>query len=179
MITVAGFCCVLTYHMELRNSFDAQKRYFEDYISRKQDWTLAGIYADEGITGTSTKKRAAFQTMMEDARTGKFSLLLTKEVSRFSRNILDTIAYTRELKMLGVGVLFLTDGIFTMEADAELRLSIMASVAQEESRKISERVKWGQMRQMERGVVFGRSMRGYDVRGGHIFVNAEGAALVR
>ena len=117
--------------------------------------------------------------MINDARMGKFKLIITKEVSRFSRNILDTISYTRELKALGVGVLFMNDGISTLEPDAELRLSIMGSIAQEESRKTSSRVKWGQTRQMERGVVFGTSMLGYDVKGGKMTVNQEGAEVIR
>ena len=117
--------------------------------------------------------------MINDAHLGKFQLIITKEVSRFSRNILDTISYTRELKSLGVGVLFMNDGISTLEPDAELRLSIMGSIAQEESRKTSSRVKWGQTRQMERGVVFGRSMLGYDVKDGKMTVNPEGAEVVR
>ena len=162
MIKVASYCRVSTDHEDQANSFAAQQRYFKEYIHRQPDWELYGIYADEGITGTSTKKRAQFNRMIHDAYSGKFQLILTKEVSRFSRNILDTISYTRELKALGVGVLFVNDGINTLEPDAELRLSIMASIAQEESRKTSSRVKWGQTRQMERGVVFGRSMLGYD-----------------
>ena len=117
--------------------------------------------------------------MINDAYMGKFKLIITKEVSRFSRNILDTIAYTRELRMFGVGVLFMNDGISTLEPDAELRLSIMGSIAQEESRKTSARVKWGQTRQMERGVVFGRSMLGYDIKAGKMTVNPEGAKIVR
>ena len=137
------------------------------------------VYADEGISGTSTKKRAQFNRMINDARMGKFKLIITKEVSRFSRNILDTISFTRELKALGVGVLFLNDGISTLEPDAELRLSIMGSIAQEESRKTSSRVKWGQTRQMERGVVFGTSMLGYDVKEGHLTVNTDGAEVIR
>lgn len=117
--------------------------------------------------------------MISDAYAGNFSLIITKEVSRFSRNILDTISYTRALRSVGVGVIFMNDGINTLDPDAELRLSIMASIAQEESRKTSARVKWGQTRQMERGVVFGRSMLGYDVCGGKMTVNEEGAELVR
>lgn len=140
---------------------------------------MYAVYADEGITGTSTKKRAAFNRMIHDAHMGKFGLIITKEVSRFSRNILDTIAYTRELKHLGVGVLFMNDGINTLDPDAELRLSIMGSIAQEESRKTSSRVKWGQTRQMERGVVFGRSLLGYDVKDGRMTINPAGAELVR
>ncbi len=117
--------------------------------------------------------------MIHAAHMGKFKLIITKEVSRFSRNILDTISFTRELKALGVGVLFMNDGISTLEPDAELRLSIMGSIAQEESRKISTRVKWGQTRQMERGVVFGRSMLGYEVKDGKITIEPAGAEIVR
>lgn len=117
--------------------------------------------------------------MISDAKLGKFQLIITKEVSRFSRNVLDTIAYTRELKAHGVGVLFMNDGICSLDPDAELRLSIMGSIAQEESRKTSSRVKWGQCRQMERGVVFGRSMLGYDVKDGKMTINPEGAELIR
>ena len=179
MIKVASYCRVSTDKDDQANSFESQQRYFRAYIDRQPEWELYQIYADEGITGTSTKKRAAFNQMIADARMGKFELILTKEVSRFSRNILDTIAYTRELKALGVGVLFMNDGISTLEPDAELRLSIMGSIAQEESRKTSSRVKWGQTRRMEQGVVFGRSLLGYDVKGGRLTVNPEGAELVR
>jgi len=161
------------------NSFESQQRYFKEYIDRQPDWELYQVYADEGITGTSTKKRAAFNRMIADAHRGKFQLILTKEVSRFSRNILDTITYTRELQTLGVGVVFMNDGINSMEPDAELRLSIMGSLAQEESRKTSSRVKWGQTRRMEQGVVFGRSLLGYDVKDGRLTVNPQGAEIVR
>lgn len=176
---VAAYCRVSTDKDDQANSFESQRRYFREYIERQPDWELYEIYADEGITGTSTKKRNAFNRMILDAQMGRFSLILTKEVSRFSRNILDTISYTRELKAIGVGVLFMNDGISTLVPDAELRLSIMGSIAQEESRKTSVRVKWGQTRQMERGVVFGRSMLGYDVKDGKMAVNTVGAEIVR
>ena len=179
MIKVASYCRVSTDKDDQANSFEAQQRYFKEYIARQPDWELYEVYADEGITGTSTRKRTAFNRMIHDAHMGKFRLIITKEVSRFSRNILDTIAYTRELKLLGVGVLFMNDAINTLEPDAELRLSIMGSIAQEESRKTSSRVKWGQTRQMERGVVFGRSLLGYDVKDGRLSINPEGAELVR
>ena len=179
MIKVASYCRVSTDRDDQANSFESQQRYFKEYIDRQPDWELYEVYADEGITGTSTKKRAAFKRMIADAHLGKFHLILTKEVSRFSRNILDTITYTRELKALGVGVLFMNDGISTLEPDAELRLSIMGSIAQEESRKTSTRVKWGQTRRMEQGVVFGRSLLGYDVKDGCLTVNPEGAEIVR
>jgi len=179
VIRAAGYCRVSTDREDQANSFESQQRYFREYISRQPGWELYEIYADEGITGTSVKKRVRFNDMIRDARAGKFSLILTKEVSRFSRNILDTIAYTRELREMGVEVIFLTDGIRTMEPDAELRLSIMASIAQEESRKTSARVKWGQTRQMEKGVVFGHSLLGYRVKNGGIIVEPEGAETVR
>jgi len=178
-LIVAGYCRVSTDQYDQIHSFVSQKRYFRDYIERKSGWKLAEIYADEGISGTSIKNRDAFLQMMKDASAGKFRLLLTKEVSRFSRNILDTIACTRQLKSYGVGVIFITDGIDTRDPDAELRLSIMASIAQEESRKTSCRVKWGQTRRMEQGIVFGHSLLGYDVKGGVIRPDPYGAEIVR
>ncbi len=150
MIKVASYCRVSTDKDDQANSFEAQQRYFKEYIERQPDWELYDVYADEGITGTSTKKRAAFHRMIHDAHMGKVSPDSQKRSAGFC-NILDTIAYTRELRQLGVGVLFMNDGINTLDPDAELRLSIMGSIAQEESRKTSTRVKWGQTRQMERG----------------------------
>lgn len=175
----AAYCRVSTDKEDQANSYQSQKQYFREYIQRQPDWELYEIYADEGITGTSTKKRAAFNRMMEDAMLGRFDCIITKEVSRFSRNILDTISCTRELKQSGVGVVFMNDGINTLDPDAELRLSIMGSIAQEESRRTSSRVKWGQTRRMEQGVVFGRSMLGYDVKDGRMTINPEGAKAVR
>ena len=179
MINVASYCRVSTDKDDQANSFESQQRYFAEYIERTPGWKLHEIYADEGISGTSTKKRTQFNRMMNDAYQGKFQMILTKEVSRFSRNILDTISCTRELRAMGVGVLFLTDNINTMEPEAEMLLSFLASLAQEESRRTSSRVIWGQTRQMERGVVFGRSLLGYDVKDGKITVNPEGAEIVR
>lgn len=176
---VAAYCRVSTDKEDQANSFESQQRYFRDYIDHQPGWELYEIYADEGITGTNTQKREAFHRMIQDAGLHRFELILTKEVSRFSRNILDTIAYTRQLRQQGVGVRFMNDGIDTLEPDAELRLSIMGSLAQEESRKTSSRVKWGQMRRMEQGVVFGRSLLGYDVSGGKMTVNPQGAEIVR
>lgn len=179
VIQVASYCRVSTDREDQMNSFEAQQRYFREYIVHHEEWTLYKVYADEGISGTSTKKRVQFNRMISDAYEGRFQLILTKEVSRFSRNILDTIHYTRELKRRGIGVLFLNDNINTLDPDAELRLSIMASIAQEESRRTSQRVKWGQTRQMECGVVFGRSLLGYHVQNGRITIEPEGAELVK
>ena len=178
MIYVAAYCRVSTEREDQANSFESQQRYFREYISRTDGWQLYKIYADEGLSGTSTKKRKAFNHMIEDAREGKFQMILTKEISRFARNTLDSIYYTRELKRYGVGVFFLNDNINTLDPDAELRLTILSSIAQEESRRTSERVKWGQKRRMEQGVVFGSSMLGYDVKNGQIYRNEEGAKVV-
>ncbi len=175
----AAYCRVSTDKEDQLNSLENQKRYFHNYINLNPLWELVQIYADEGITGTSTKKRYAFRRMLKDAQNHSFELVLTKEISRFARNTLDSIYYTRKLKSLGIGVIFLNDNINTMDSDAELRLTIMASIAQEESRKTSERVKWGQKRSMERGVVFGRDMLGYDLRDGRLYVNEAGAKTVR
>ena len=179
MLNVAAYCRVSTDKDDQANSFESQKLYFEEYIKRNPEWELYEIYADEGLTGTSTKKRKAFNKMIADAHLGKFDLIITKEVSRFARNTVDTLQYTRELKSLNIGVYFALDNIDTLAPDGELRLTIMASLAQEESRKTSERVKWGQKRQMEKGVVFGRDMLGYDVVNGVLHLNEDGAEIVR
>ena len=176
---VAAYCRVSTDNEDQANSFESQQRYFRQYIERNPDWELYEIFADEGISGTNTKKRKEFNRMIACAKHGDFDLIITKEISRFARNTLDSIFYTRDLKKHGVGVIFMNDGINTMDGDAELRLAIMSSIAQEESRKTSERVKWGQKRQMEQGVVFGRSMLGYDVKDGKMTINEEGAKIVR
>lgn len=179
MIKVAGYCRVSTDGEDQANSFASQQIYFREYIGRNPDWELYDIYADEGITGTSTRKRIRFNQMIDDARQGKFQRILTKEISRFSRNILDTIRYTRELKNLGIGVIFMTENLNTLNPEAEMLLTFMGTIAQEESRRTSVRVKWGQTRRMEQGIVFGRSLLGYDVANGKITVNPEGSSVVQ
>lgn len=176
---VAAYCRVSTDQEDQANSFESQRRYFREYIERQPDWELVEIYADEGITGTSTEKRTAFNRMLRDARLHRFDLIVTKEISRFARNTLDSIRYTRELKKMGIGVLFLNDGMNTLQESSEFILTIKASQAQEESRATSSRVKWGQTRRMEQGVVFGRSLLGYDVKDGKLTVNPAGAEIVR
>lgn len=178
-LRVAAYCRVSTEKDDQINSLISQRKYFADYIEHHVDWSLGRIYYDEGISGTSVKKRTGFNTMIADAETGKIDLILTKEVSRFARNTVDTLSYTRELKNMGVGVLFMTDNIDTRDSDGELRLSIMASIAQEESRKTSMRVRWGQRRRMEQGIVFGRDLLGYTVKCGKLTVNPEEAPIVK
>lgn len=179
MIKVASYCRVSTDKDDQVNSFETQKAYFREYIRQNPDWVLYEIYADEGISGTSTKKRTQFNRMMNAAYEGKFQMIVTKEVSRFSRNILDTISYTRELRDMGIGVIFATDRINTLKPESEMILSYIAAQSQEESRRTSARVVWGQTRQMEKGIVFGQSLLGYDVKNGRISINPEGAEIVR
>lgn len=179
VIRVAAYCRVSTDKLDQANSLESQQRYFEDYISRNPLWELYEIYVDEGITGTNTLKRESFNRMVQDGKDGKFDMIITKEVSRFARNLLDSIAYTRELREYGIRLIFMNDNIDTDQPDHEFRLAMMASLAQEESRKTSERVRWGQRRRMEQGVVFGRDMLGYDVRDGKLIINEEGAEIVR
>lgn len=179
-LRVAAYCRVSTDQSDQLHSLAAQQRYFAEYIAAHPAWENAGVWADEGISGTSTAKRRQFRALMAAAERGEIDLILTKEVSRFARNTVDTLAYTRKLREWGVGVLFLTDNIDTRAGEGEFRLTIMASVAQEESRKTSERVKWGQRRSMERGVVFGAAAPyGYRLADGVLTVQEEQAEVVR
>ncbi len=175
-IKICAYCRVSTDKDDQVNSLENQIKFFKNL---GKNYILTKLYVDEGISGTSIKNRKGFLEMIEDAKRGEFKYIITKEISRFARNTLDSIYYTRLLRELGVGVYFLNDNINTMDSDAELRLTIMSSIAQEESRKTSERVKWGQKRQMEKGIVFGKSMLGYDVKNGEIFVEKNGAQIVK
>ncbi len=178
-LRVAAYCRVSTDKEDQANSLISQKSYFAEYIRRQTGWVLSKVYADDGYSGTQTKKRVGFNAMIEDAMRGQIDLILTKEVCRFARNTVDTLFYTRKLKEKGVGVIFTIDHIDTRDSDGELRLTLMASIAQEESRKTSERVKWGQKRRMEQGVVFGGDLLGYTVSGGVLSINEEEARIVR
>ena len=178
-LRVAAYARVSTDKDDQTNSLENQKTYFKNYILDHEDWQLAEVYYDEGISGTQTKKRQGFRHMIEDAENKEIDLIVTKEVSRFARNTVDTLSYTRKLKDFGVGVIFTLDNIDTRDSDGEFRLTIMASIAQEESRKISERVKWGQKRQMEKGVVFGRDLLGYTVHHGVLAINQEEAPIIK
>ena len=178
-LRVAVYARVSTEKEDQVNSLASQKSYFAGFIKSQSNMELSEVYFDEGISGTQTRKRTGFNRMIRDALSGKFNLILTKEVSRFARNTVDALYYTRKLKEAGVGVIFTMDHIDTRDSDGELRLTIMASLAQEESRKTSERVKWGQQRRMEQGVVFGRDMLGYTVKNGVLSINREEVPVVK
>jgi len=178
-IVVSAYCRVSTDKDDQANSLESQIKYFTSFIKNHPNWTLGEIYYDEGISGTSIKKRKNFNRLINDAMLSKVQFIITKEVSRFARNTVDTLVFTRQLKDHGVGVYFVLDNINTLDSDGELRLTIMASLAQEESRKTSERVKWGQKRRMEAGIVFGHDMLGYIIKDGKISINPNEVDIVK
>ncbi len=181
-LRVTDYARVSTDHLEQKKSLQNQVEHFEQYIKESPNWTYIPGYVDDGITGTSDIKRDNFMKMIEDARLGKFDLIVTKEISRFSRNTLDSIKYTRELLSYGVAVLFVNDNINTAQSDSELRLTIMASMAQDEIRRLSERVKFGMNRAIERGEILGNDLfYGYkkDRDSGILNIIEEEAKIVR
>ena len=179
---VAGYARVSTDHEDQITSYEAQVDYYTRYISEHTGWKLAGIYTDEGITGTSTKHREGFKRMIADALGGKIDLIITKSVSRFARNTVDTLTTVRSLKDAGVEVYFEKENIWTFDAKGELLITIMSSLAQEEARSISENVTWGHRKRFQDGKVivpFSRFL-GYD-RGpdGELVINPDEAVIVR
>lgn len=171
---------VSTEHEAQLSALENQIQWYDDQLRYHPNWMLVGRYIDEGITGTQAKKRPAFLRMLEDARAGKFDLIVTREVCRFARNTVDTLVTTRELKNIGVEVYFVEDNIWTMDGDGELRLTIMATLAQEESRKVSERVKAGQHVSREKGTLYGSgNILGYDRVGDTYVINEDQAETVR
>ena len=162
------------------NSLDNQVMYFRNLITENKNWTYVDGYVDEGISGTSVNKREDFLRMIDDSKKGIFDLVLTKEISRFSRSTLDSIKYTQELLENNVGVLFKSDNINTIMPDSELRLTIMASIAQEEVRKLSERVKFGMKRSIEKGKVLGNNViTGYKKEKGKLVIIEEEAEMIK
>lgn len=177
---VAVYGRVSTEHEAQLAAFDNQQSWYEGIAQQHPDWMIVDRYYDEGITGTAARKRPAFMKMIEDAHCGKFDLIITREVCRFARNTVDALTVTRELAQIGVEVYFISDNIWTMDGDGELRLTIMATLAQEESRKISERVKAGQKVSREKGRLYGNgNILGYDLVDGTYRINPEQAYVVQ
>ena len=171
---------VSTEHEAQLSALENQMQWYDDQLHYHPNWILVERYIDEGITGTQAKKRPAFLRMLDDARDGKFDLIVTREVCRFARNTVDTLVTTRELKTIGVEVYFVEDNIWTMDGDGELRLTIMATLAQEESRKVSERVRAGQHVSREKGTLYGNgNILGYDRAGDTYVINEDQAETVR
>ncbi|MGN1168038.1 MAG: recombinase family protein, partial [Lachnospiraceae bacterium] len=177
---VAIYARVSTEHEAQLSALENQIDWYKPILAARPDWTLTAQYIDEGITGTSAEKRPQFMKMIDDARQKKFNMIITREVSRFARNTVDTLQYTRLLKEYGVEVFFINDNIKTFDGDGELRLTIMATLAQDESRKTSIRVKAGQETSMKNGVFYGTgNILGYDRKGKEMVINEEQAKTVR
>lgn len=179
---VAGYARVSTDHEDQVTSYEAQVKYYTEYIKGRSDWEFAGMYTDEGITATSTAKREGFKRMISDAKAGKIDLIITKSVSRFARNTVDSLTTIRELRDKGIEVYFEKENIWTLDAKGELMITIMSSLAQEEARSISENTTWGVRKRFENGQVqvpF-KNFNGFD-RGenGELVVNEEEAKTVR
>ncbi len=165
---------------EQLNSLGNQVSYYEEFIRKNSAWEYVAGYVDEGLSAATTKKREDFHRMVEDGKAGLFDLIITKEITRFARNTLDSILYTRELLSAGVGVFFQNDNINTFDEDSELRLTIMSGIAQDELRKLSSRVKFGHAQAIKNGVVLGNSrIFGYVKDGGRLVIDEAEAPMVR
>ena len=178
----AAYARVSTDSEEQLTSYSAQVDYYTNYIKSRDDWEFVSVYTDEGITGTNTKHREGFKRMVADALAGKIDLIVTKSVSRFARNTVDSLTTIRQLKEHGTECYFEKENIWTFDSKGELLITIMSSLAQEESRSISENCTWGQRKRMADGKVsvpFSRFL-GYD-RGenGELVVNPEQAEIVK
>lgn len=180
---VAAYARVSTGHDDQQNSFEAQIDYYSKMIAEHADWKLAKIYSDEGISSCNTRHRVGFKTMMEDCEAGKIDLILTKSVSRFARNTVDSVSAIRKLKSMGIGVYFEKEAIWTLDSKGEFLITLMSSLAQEESRSISENVQWGHRKRFADGkssLGYSRFL-GYD-RGPNKYemvINEEQAVTVR
>ncbi|MCI9678120.1 MAG: recombinase family protein [Oscillospiraceae bacterium] len=179
-LRVTFYARVSTDKDEQINSLENQIQYYTELIQSKPNWTYIEGYIDEGISGTSTKKRDSFNRMIRDAKAGRFDFIITKEISRFSRSTLDSIKYTQELLEHDVGVLFQNDNINTLDSDSEFRLVVMAGVAQDEVRKLSERLKFGFRQAIKNGHVLGNDkLWGYDKKDCVLTINETEAQVVR
>lgn len=179
---VAAYARVSTDHEEQLTSYEAQIDYYTNYIKQRDDWEFAGLYADEGITACNTKHRSGFNSMVQDALDGKIDLIITKSVSRFARNTVDSLTTIRKLKENGTECYFEKENIWTFDGKGELLLTIMSSLAQEESRSISQNVTWGHRKRFQDGKasVAYSNFLGYDrAEGGGFKVNEEEAKVVR
>lgn len=179
-LRVTFYARVSTDKDEQLNSLENQVHYYTELIQSKSCWTYIPGYVDEGISGTSTRKRESFLRMIQDAKEGRFDFIITKEISRFSRSTLDSIQYTQELLEHNVGVFFQNDNINTIDPDSEFRLTIMAGVAQDEVRKLSERLKFGFRQAVKNGHVLGNdTLWGYDKKDCALTINQREAPIIR
>ncbi|QDR81324.1 recombinase family protein [Sporomusa termitida] len=179
---VCAYCRVSTDTEEQLSSYETQVSYYEEHIKKRPEWEFAGIYADEGITGTNTKKRTDFHRMIDDCLLGKIDMIITKSISRFARNTLDCLQYVRMLKDKGIGVYFEKENIDTLDAKGEVLLTILSSLAQDESRSISENSRWGITRRFQQGKVRvnHKKFMGFDKdENGELIIDEQAAAHLR
>lgn len=182
LIRVAAYCRVSTELEEQESSFEAQVSHYTEYINANPNWKLAGIYADEGLSGTGTKKRERFNAMIKDCEDGKIDMVITKSISRFARNTLDCLQYIRKLKALNIPILFEKENINTMDSSGELLITIMASIAQQESASISQNVRMGHQYRFQQGKPLTRGgFLGYRMSDdkSYLEINPDEAVLVR
>ena len=177
-LNVGYYARVSTDKDDQLNSLENQSNYFKEMIEENKKWNLVGEYIDEGISGTSVKNRDNFLRMIEDSKQGKLDLIVTKEISRFSRNVVDSIKYTEELLNNGTVVFFISDNINTIYPDSEFRLALMSSLAQDEVRKLSERVKFGIKRMIKDGKIIGGNLTGYYRKDGRMIINEEERPII-
>lgn len=181
-LRVAAYCRVSTDQEDQLHSFDAQVEYYTKYIEEHENYEMAGIYADEGISGTNTKRREQFKKMIADCEAGKVDLVITKSISRFARNTQDCLMYSRKLKNLGIGIIFEKENINTLDSTGELLFTILSSLAQDESRNISENCKWGIRTKFKNGELHLNTFKflGYDKdENGRLVINKEEAKTIR
>lgn len=179
-LRVTFYARVSTEKEEQLNSLDNQISYYTEFIQKNTNWEYVSGYIDEGLSAMTTKKRENFHNMIADAKAGKFDLIITKEITRFARNTLDSIQYTRQLLADGVGVFFQNDNINTFDEDSELRLTIMSGIAQDELRKLSSRIKFGHQQAIKKNVVLGNSrIFGYKKHDKKLIIDEDEAQMVR
>lgn len=181
-VRLAAYCRVSTEDEDQLQSFENQRNYFMEYAASHPEYELVNIYADRGITGTNTRRREEFKRMIEDCRSGKVDMVVTKSISRFARNTEDFLHYARELRDLGIGILFVREGINTLDGTGELLFTILSSLAQDESRSISENTTWGIRYLFSQGVLHLNTNRflGYDKdKNGNLIINKAQAEIVR
>lgn len=182
LLRVAAYCRVSTVFEQQENSYEAQIAYYTEKTENNPNWILAEIYADDGRSATNTKKRNDFNAMIEDCMAGKIDLVITKSVSRFARNTVDSLLFIRMLKEKNIGIIFEKEGINTLESTGELLITVLSSQAQEESRNISENTRWGIVRQFEKGIfhINHKKFMGYTVdENGQLIIVPEEAEIVR
>ena len=181
-LRMAAYCRVSTDQEDQLHSFAAQVEYYTDYINKHEEYEMADIYADEGISGTSTRKRDEFRRLIEDCKAGKVDIVITKSISRFARNTQDSLDYMRQLKDLGIPIIFEKENINTMDSGGELLFTILSSLAQDESRNISENCKWGIRNKFRKGEysIATNTFIGYDRdHNGKLVINGDEAKVVR